>query len=246
MGDITVPGELKSFHKLFMKFIGKGHEARRVFDDLLEYILMGFIVDKSMEWDKRYSKDEIELFYKLYMEWIKVMNEMLNSDMDWYDLWGVYYEAVILSKMGREGSGQFFTPQNICDLMAVMISPGEDVQGNVGDPACGSGRCLLSYHVQNPGCFIVAEDLDRTCVLMTILNFMVHGVDGLVIWGNSLSLEVFEAWRVNEHLNLSQGVPHVRHYNIVEAEPIAEALNVQSHEKTGPVSLDDFMKVEGK
>lgn len=244
--SVTVPGELKNFHKLFMDLLSHGIEARRGFDDLLEYIMMGHIIDNSMEWTHKYSKKEIYLFYALYCEWLKVLQVQLVSDRSWYDLWGTYYEAVILSKMGREGSGQFFTPGSICDFMAEVTGSKDKIGQRVGDPSCGSGRCLLSYHVQNPGCFMVGEDVDRTCALMAVLNFMSHGVNGLVIWGNSLTKEVYEAWRINEHLNLFQGVPHIRHYNLEEAEKAAETLQEQAKEKvTGPVTLDDF-KVEAK
>jgi type I restriction enzyme M protein len=86
---------------------------------------------------------------------------------------------------------------------------------NVSDPCCGSGRFLLSYHANNPGNYLVAEDIDRTCCLMTICNFLMHGAVGEVVHHNSLDPNSwFAGWVVNENLNNPThkhfGIPHVR------------------------------------
>ena len=84
----------------------------------------------------------------------------------------------------------------------------------VSDPTCGSGRTLLAFHVRHLGNYLVAEDIDRTCCLMTVCNFILHGVEGEVIWHNSLEPDsFFEAWKTNEflnHVSKYNGLPHCR------------------------------------
>lgn len=48
----------------------------------------------------------------------------------------------------------------------------------MGDPTCGSGRLLLAYHARNPGNYLIGEDINRTCCLMTVCNMLIHGCVG--------------------------------------------------------------------
>jgi len=59
-----------------------------------------------------------------------------------------------------------------------------------------------------------AEDVDRTCCMMSVCNFLMHGVVGEVVWHNSLDPgSWFSGWRVNRNLNnplhRHYGCPHV-------------------------------------
>lgn len=79
----------------------------------------------------------------------------------------------------------------------------------ISDPTCGSGRNLLSHHAENPGNFYFGEDIDRTCCLMTVCNFIIHGCVGEVVWHNSLDPESYYCgWSVNPWLNRT-GIPGV-------------------------------------
>lgn len=58
--------------------------------------------------------------------------------------------------------------------------------------------------------YLCAEDIDRTCCLMTVCNFLIHGCVGEVIWHDSLSPDTFyDGWKVNETLAIT-GLPTVR------------------------------------
>ena len=84
------------------------------------------------------------------------------------------------------------------------ICQGEEKQTGklISDCACGSGRTLLAHHVRNLGNYYVAEDIDKTCAMMCVCNFLLHGVVGEVVWHNSLIPEQFYgAWKINQDLN---------------------------------------------
>ena len=244
--EVNVPSELKGFHSIFSK-LAYSYDWSVIFDDFLEYILLYHNLDDSLKWSKKYSKDEIKLFWELYQEWIRIMDKQLVNDNDWYDMFGVYYEAVIVSKMSRKYQGQFFTPKHICDFMAKVQFPTDKrpTGEHFNDPTCGSGRCLLALHVEAPGNYHVAMDLDETCVKMTIANFILHGVVGEVIWMNSLSLEIYGAWKVNEYLNQGIPLPHVRKAQISELYTYKVPITVPPTEKAVEkvVTLDSFMEV---
>ena len=245
-----IPVELKDFHKIFQKLTYR-HDNYKVFDHFLDYIIWMHdvrqldIPDGREKWDEKiypYSKDERQIFYELYCEWLQVMNNRLVSDKDWYDLFGTYYMAEIVSKSKSQGTGQFFTPANVCTAMAQMTL-GPNVtkykSKSFNDPTCGSGRCLLALNAEAPGNYHFGEDLDLTCCKMTVANFLIHGVSGSVIWKNSLSQEFFGAWKVNEYLNYGMPLPHVQQ---VKSEQAAYYLMGISKKITKPIEVTESVK----
>lgn len=203
--------------KLMTSFsYGNGLEVSRVFDDLLRYIIQGYTLPghPGLE-DWRYTKEQNSSFYQMYSQIVLIMQEELKHKQ-WFDVFGDIYEELIASKSRRSNSGQFFTPESLCNLMNEICKDEEKQTGKlISDCACGSGRTLLAHHVRNLGNYYVAEDLDKTCAMMCVCNFLLHGVVGEVIWHNSLIPEQFYgAWRVNAELNnpLSKwyGIPHIQ------------------------------------
>ena len=63
---------------------------------------------------------------------------MVETQKSAHDVLGNIYEQ----KVSHGHNGQFFTPQSVCDLMA-QITVNEDAK-SISDPACGSGRNLIS------------------------------------------------------------------------------------------------------
>ena len=80
----------------------------------------------------------------------------------------------------------------------------------MSDPTCGSGRLHLANHARNLGNYLVAEDISRTCCLMTVCNMLIHGCVGEVIQHDSLLPEDFkDGWFVNPVLTTT-GIPTIR------------------------------------
>jgi len=99
-------------------------------------------------------------------------------------------------------AGQFFTPPSVARMMARMTQTNPPAEGrfSVHDPACGAGACLIAAaqeqtYEQNNRAFFSGIDVDVNCVRMTALNLMFFNLDGLVIWGNALALDVRGAWQ---------------------------------------------------
>ena len=239
---MEAPSEYKEFHSLMQRLTPQ-YGVATVFNDFLDYVIAIFSIDKTVTWEKSYNQTEMQVFWLMYLEFFKVMDQKCVTDCDWFDFVGIYYEAEISSNSGRQGAGQFFTPQGICDLMTAMNTTKK--KGLlVNDPSCGSGRCLMSFHVKNLGNYYVAQDIDMTCVKMTICNFLVHGLQSDVIWGNTLTLEYFDAWKVNEALHVNRGIPHVRKFNSKELGELKSSTgNIKEGAK--PVTLMDFTAAAG-
>ena len=102
------------------------------------------------------------------------------------DYLGRVYEEQALA---NNYAGQFFTPEPVVELMAVMTMPDElPDTALVQDPACGSGRMLIAGIKRNRYATFLGTDTDLTCVHMTALNCLVRNANTYVIHGNSLTL----------------------------------------------------------
>lgn len=209
----------KPLSKLLSDFTYQnGYEISCVFDDFLQYIIW---LHTMPEFGKpidgwRYKPEEGKQFFEMYQALVLELNENLKHN-EWFDIFGNIYEELIAGKSRRSNCGQFFTPPTLCDLMVEISNPKDEVVvgKNISDCACGSGRNLLAFHVKHLGNYMVGEDVDRTCAMMTVCNFILHGVNGEVIWHNTLIPDsYYGGWRVNENLNNPfrkyAGVPHCR------------------------------------
>lgn len=195
----------------------RGLDISQVFDHFLEYIIWAHTLPeygKSIKgWP--YKAEDGKEFYNIYVGLINEIKPLIDKH-GWYDIFGHIYEDLIAGKSRKSNSGQFFTPPTLCDLMRNISVADEDnpIGKRINDPTCGSGRNLLSFHAQYPGNYHIGEDLDKTCCLMTVCNFIIHGINGEVIWHNTLAQDWKGGWRVNQYLNNPfskyNGIPHVR------------------------------------
>lgn len=129
----------------------------------------------------------------------------------------IYHEL----RLNNEWNGQFFTPDNVCRLMAQMTLPTSDLEGKeapitVNEPTCGSGAMVIgAIWAMKMGHFdysdkviFVAQDLDIRCVWMTYLQLTLYRVPAVVIHSNTLTMEEYSRWHT-PYLT----VPMARVYN---------------------------------
>jgi type I restriction-modification system DNA methylase subunit len=159
---------------------------------------------RFLELSKKYDTEGIN---KLFVELLN-----LYKDCDtWTDPLGEFYEGMSLSKTA--GFSQFFTPNHVCEMMARMTNAEVTEKSiyKILDPCSGSGRMLLASNFvrQNELDYFCAIDLDRTCVLMTALNMMFHGLCGEVVWKNALDDSDWrEGFIINPYLR-SDNIPSI-------------------------------------
>lgn len=112
--------------------------------------------------------------------------------------------------------GQFLTPMPICRMMSQMTIPSEqtrlDERRSVNDPACGSGRMLLTAAEIQPNWHFVGQDVDLRCVRMTAINLALRNHYGHVVHGNTLANTsdlIYETGRIQVWGNAIRKVSHV-------------------------------------
>lgn len=217
MAKYDTPEAIRPLEKLIQDFsYANGYDPINVFNDFLTYIIHGFSPGAPPLHNWKYKRRQNPVFMEMVVEWTRIMQSRIRDDRDWYDPFGDLYMALV-SKSAQQGQGQFFTPVHICDLMVMCSDMGEEKTGQrMNDPTCGSGRLLLAYHVRHLGSYLVGEDINRTCCLMTVCNMLVHGCVGEVIWHDSLDPKNFMGgWKVNPNLAWT-GIPTIRKMSMEE------------------------------
>lgn len=144
---------------------------------------------------KRYSKADQQVFPKLFMQMVDAMEA--EPDQDFLG------EMFMGLELGNHWKGQFFTPYNVCRMMAEMQIDGIETrierQGWVGvnDPCCGAGALLIAARnamvrreIGPSAALYVAQDVDRTAALMCYLQLSLLGCAGYVVVADSLRYPV--------------------------------------------------------
>ena len=107
---------------------------------------------------------------------------------------------IFMEFCGYDGFGQFFTPSHLSNLLAdLTISAQDNVPIRISDPSCGAGGMLVAAMKnltlkQASNAIFVGQDLDHRCCYMTALNLTFFNMNGLVVHGDSLKVEVRNAW----------------------------------------------------
>lgn len=187
----------KRFESALMKLMNY-ERIWTVFGDFLDYSL------KLLRWwdvkqedfaklEQKYPGPEnAKLMAEAYFAMVEIAD---NCGSGFKDPFGDFF----MEHLSSERAGQFFTPETICDFMA-MATIGPDLPDGktVHDPACGSGRCLLSVGKINRKALFYGADIDLTCCKMTVINLMLNTMCGEVWWMNTISQERWKTWKLDK------------------------------------------------
>ena len=98
------------------------------------------------------------------------------------DTFGDAYEylmAMYASNAGKSG-GEFFTPQEVSELLARIAIVGKNSVGKVYDPACGSGSLLLKFAkilgAENVRRGFYGQEINITTYNLCRINMFLHNV----------------------------------------------------------------------
>lgn len=181
---------LKALHAL------EPTNSKRLEDRIYKHILVGaqeFTQENAGE-----HQEGIELLGQLFM-----IHQKFQAEAGMFeDMFGEYMEGAF--KLNNATS-QFFTTMPIVRMMVKMTFPDEDVKApepqRICDPAAGTGRFMLGvaehYAETNGGCLnflIVNIDVDHRAFVYCCMNAILNRIPAICIWGNSLSVEVFDAF----------------------------------------------------
>lgn len=143
----------------------------------------------------KYSEKEIQIFLQIFAEIVNQLEAEPEQDF----LGDLYMQL----DLGSHWHGQFFTPYNVCEMMADLQLPAElsfeDAKAvTITDCACGGGALLIasahSYrkkmseiglNAQDFVC-LYAQDLSMVAALMCYIQISLQGYAGKIKIGDTL------------------------------------------------------------
>lgn len=146
---------------------------------------------------QKYNKKEQEIFPQLAAEVVLALEK--NPEQDFL---GSIFMAL---NLGNDSGGQFFTPYDVCRMMAEMtcdnVLPTIEAKGyiSINDCACGAGATLIAgvhaaaKQISKAGLnwqnhvLVTAQDVDYTVAYMCYIQLSLLGVAGYIKIGNSLT-----------------------------------------------------------
>lgn len=147
-----------------------------------------------MQCAEKYTAAELETFAKMLAE--ITLGLEANPRQDFLG------ELFMALDLGNEWRGQFFTPYNVCCLMAAMTLTENALDkvkrrgwADVNDPACGAGALLIAFanacldkgvNYQQRVLF-VAQDVDQLAGMMCYIQLSLLGCAGYVAVQNTLT-----------------------------------------------------------
>lgn len=205
---------LKTIQKL-----GQVHSVWSVFSDFVELgalcIANSCSSNKDGVWEKRetqylttiskYSENEQKLFPEMFADLVQALEYELTWANAPTDVLGTLFHEL---ELHNKYKGQFFTPQDVCNMMGAIAFSDKEVQLkecgylSLHELCCGSGAMVLglakammdtelNYCTQ-----LVAQatDIDVKCVHMCYLPLSLYGIPAVVTHGNTLTCEEWSRW----------------------------------------------------
>lgn len=198
--------------------LARRHSAWRVFSDFNEVaaISISNAVDlaqrekreeRYMQIVGQYDKDEMAKFPEMFADVVMSLESKPG------DVLGRAFHGL---ELHNKYTGQFFTPFEICRLMANLTLSKEDAEETISErgfirthePCIGSGAMViaLALGLQENGInyqqhlHVTGVDVDLRCVHMAYIQLSLLHIPAIVVHGNSLTLEEYSHWYTPAHI----------------------------------------------
>lgn len=186
--------------KEILSMSGK-YTAYEIFSDWIECIALAISNSIKLFQDELWRKREEQYcnVIKKYTEQerlklSKMVNMLIKELED--NPRDVLGEVFMLSGMGADVGGQFFTPFSISRMMASInvVTPKEGEKITLSEPSCGSGGSIIAAAIElkkrginYQNCMeVVAQDIDWRCVYMCYVQLSFLGINAICVQGDTL------------------------------------------------------------
>ena len=189
------------------------HRLFHVFSDFCELsaiaISNSFLMNDSKERRyldiiKQYEPEEVKRFPIMLGLLVQELEKKLS------DILGFLYMEL---ELGSDRAGQFFTPYHLSAMIAKMsyLDMTDKIKAmgfiTVQEPAAGAGGMIIALAQAmldektnyQQAMHVTAIDIDSLCVHMCYLQLSLIGVPAVILHGNTLSNEMYAAWKTPMH-----------------------------------------------
>ncbi len=147
----------------------QGTDSYKDFDDLFED------VDLTSSKLGKTPKQKNELVSKILIHLNDIDFKLEDSNID---VLGDAYEYLIAQFASGAGkkAGEFYTPQQVSEILASIVTMGKDRISSVYDPTCGSGSLLLRVSKQCKVDYYYGQELNQTTYNLARMNMVLHNI----------------------------------------------------------------------
>lgn len=202
--------ENKNYIKKNMEMLGRKYDIRKVFEDFV--ICAAYAISNKVNYDQKKEDQYLSIVSNYQKEEINEFGQMLAHLILEYmkeeplDILGELYEEF---NMSNKQKGQFFTPETVCDLISSTIIQKDEAKKtieekgylSISDPACGSGRMLLSVlkrldkeKVDINKIYFEGDDVSLFCSCMTYINLSLMGASAIIKNKDTLLNETYHVF----------------------------------------------------
>lgn len=168
---------------------------------------------------KKYDKQSVNIFPELLF----FVVEGLSSSFG--DFLG---ECFMELDLGSKHKGQFFTPYSISKFMSQILGDKVKEKEFLSEPACGSSGMIIARAevLKEQGLNyqkimqVEATEIDLLCFNMSYIHLTLLHINAKVIYGNSLSLEIFDSWYTPAYYLNADRTPKIKNDLVVVNETI--------------------------
>jgi len=195
------------------------HQLRDVFADFCE--LGALAISNSVDWTQRNVREEryLRIIKKYEPSEAHRFPEMLAEltmamEYGHDDVLGQVFGEL---EMGNDARGQYFTPYEVCQVMASLTIGGDRYLAErlaergfvtVNEPACGAGAMAIAFAealtekgFNSQRCLhITAQDIDSRAIHMAYLQLSLLHIPATLILGNTIMREESELWYTPAHI----------------------------------------------
>lgn len=191
---------MKNYEKIIdmLNNIKVGCNSYDIFNDWISFMTISInnrfnysqtLEDMYLSIVKQYTRDEL----LKYGDCMYLLADCFEEKID------DYLGKIYMNLGGNSRTGQFFTPFNICEMMAkIQLSKYDGERIVLNEPSAGGGANVLAaakaikdkgYNYQKL-LHVVSQDIDRKCSYMQFVQYTLTGISAEVVNGDTLSGQV--------------------------------------------------------
>lgn len=203
-GRLSIAENFTDFFEMAAIFLNNSGITSASSSDRRDSIKFDEREKKFTEIASKHTEEEIKTFDSMLRDYL----EIAADNMEKGKIKDLTSEMYHYFKQNSSALGQFFSSSAVATRDATGIQKEEllkayEEKGYVvfNDPACGAAALILGIvdkaikvGIPKEKIYVVASDINKTCVCMAYTQLSAYGIKALLIHGDALGYEELERW----------------------------------------------------
>ena len=193
-----------------LRGVSNRHDLYTVWADFLE--LSAIAISNGVSFDQDREDQYLKTAGRYDSKELMRLKELFHYFIDTFPTPGKDVLGKVFMELGiaDKWKGQFFTPDDVCDMMTLCLIDKDTIQSSIdkkgfismNEPSIGGGANAISFanHVTKLGfnhqrdVVVTGVDVDIKSVHMSYVQLSLMGVRAVIVHGNTLSMQEWSHW----------------------------------------------------